>query len=692
MTHYLIDGIGVDYHTIRDELYKLSKNSRDKIRTRKQKYLNIPCAFDIETTSTYIAGSKVAYMYIWTYAIGEHIIIQGRTWDEWIKVNKLIAGCMVSPEWHLCVYVHNLAFEFQFFRGYIPVRNVLSTGTRQVISVESDIGIDYRCSYRLTGKSLSSLAHDVKSMSINKLQGDLDYRLIRTAKTRLTHREYAYTHNDVLIIVGYIRDCIKRDGHINNIPLTATGYVRRYFRDKCIYTRNTGYRNIIRRCKLTTDDYIMLREEFGGGFTHASCLNVMHVHNNVESWDETSAYPTMCLAYQYPMSQFYKESNPNRYKYHMQCHACLFRASVYNITPKIIAEHPISASHCRNIVNAVVDNGRIVSADALEITVNEVDWQVMLQYYNFDYEITDLRFAYKRYLPRQFVETLIELYETKTQLKGVADRAEDYMLAKNQFNAAYGMMVENIVKDSLIYKDGKWVKPDINIDDAIDDYNTSPKRFLYYAWGCWVTAYARRALLHVIAQLGDAHIYGDTDSTKCTKSNDKIFVKYNNYIKKQLRKICDYYDIDYNRLSPSTIKGDRKQIGIFERECTYKQFKTLGAKRYMYTDQADKVHTVISGVNNSTGGPWLQSVADKRNISPYALFDDDLIIPYEGCLRLTHTYIDHPLSGSITDYRGKSCKYDALASVHLEESNYTLNMLDSYIQYIHDIQGGYTLY
>lgn len=689
MISYRIDGRGLTFTEIQKLLTETAEASRDKVRTRKQKYLNLPCAFDIESTSTTVNGEKVAYMYLWTFAIGEHIIIQGRDWDEWQTAIHMIAACMVGEGFNLLIYVHNLEFEFQFMRHYVDITDVLTASKRQVIVAKTALGVEFRCSYKLSGKGLASLAGDVKSMNIQKLTGNLDYSKVRHARTKLTRREYAYALNDVLIIVGYIRDCINREGHICKIPLTMTGYTRRHFRAACLYGRRQSYRKKVHACNLTTETYALMVEEFGGGFTHASGLNVMHTHSNIQSWDETSAYPTMCLAYKFPASDFHPEHDATKYDFHLATHACLFRVRMSNVQPLIIAEHPLSESHCRALKNATVDNGRIVSAEYLETTLNEVDLQVIRRYYQADIDIFDFHYAYKRYLPREFVETLLELYEEKTRLKDIPEREEDYMLAKNKFNAAYGMMVEAVIKEGLEYKNGEWTEIEINAEEAITEYNKSSKRFLYYAWGCWVTAYARRALLHVVAKLGDAHIYGDTDSSKCKEGHEAVFLEYNRYISKQLYHICDYYGIDRKRLAPATVDGIKKPLGVFEHEADYKAFKTLGAKRYMYTDKDDKLHTVISGVDKKLGPSWFTATAAKLGTTPFVLFDDDLIIPYEGCGRLTHTYIDTPASGYIIDYRGKRGCYDSRSSSHLSNGHYTLSLLDSYIDYIHDLQEGY---
>ena len=92
------------------------KADMEKVKKGKVYYYNIPCAFDIETTSFYDNGEKVGLMYIWQFGINGYIFI-GRYWDEFIELlDKLRAEFDISVDTRLVIYVHNLAFEFQFIR------------------------------------------------------------------------------------------------------------------------------------------------------------------------------------------------------------------------------------------------------------------------------------------------------------------------------------------------------------------------------------------------------------------------------------------------------------------------------------------------------------------------------------------------------------------------------------------------
>ncbi|MEM1506600.1 hypothetical protein RG959_25010, partial [Domibacillus sp. 8LH] len=64
-----------------------------------------------------------------------------------------------------------------------------------------------------------------------------------------------------------------------------------------------------------------------------------------------------------------------------------------------------------------------------------------------------------------------------------------------------------------VYGD-EWGFEKVDVNEEIEKYNSSRKRFLYYAWGIWVTAYARRNLWTGILAVGNDYIYSDTDSLK----------------------------------------------------------------------------------------------------------------------------------------------------------------------------------
>ena len=243
-------------------LYKaFYKSTPIKARNRKL-YYNIPCAFDIETSSFIDdCGNKAACMYIWMLGIDGYCVI-GRTWDEFqTAISKIVKYCNLSEDVILPIYVHNLSYEFQFIKDRFVWNKVFALDTRKPNYCLTNNGIEFRCSYQLSGMSLSRVGNNLMKYKVNKKVGDLDYSKIRHSRTELSDTELGYCVNDVLVVMAYIQECIETEGDITKIPYTKTGYVRRYVRQACLGTskhRNSNYRTFIKNLTLESDEYLQL--------------------------------------------------------------------------------------------------------------------------------------------------------------------------------------------------------------------------------------------------------------------------------------------------------------------------------------------------------------------------------------------------------------------------------------------------
>ena len=277
------------------------------IRTKGMYLSNISCSFDIETTSFYNNTEKQAIMYEWSFCINGVCII-GRTWDEFLLlINKLINRYKLDENKHLIIYVHNLSYEFQFIRKLFIWKKVFSLDERKPIQAITMDGIEFRCSYMLSGYSLENLSKQLTKYKVEKLVGDLDYSLIRHSNTELAEKELGYCINDVLVVVAYIQETIEREGNITKIPLTKTGYVRNYTRNNCMYNGDTNkyknFRKIISALTIEPEEYILCKQAFAGGFTHANPLYSGEIMRNVDSFDFSSSYPYVIMSEKFPMSK-----------------------------------------------------------------------------------------------------------------------------------------------------------------------------------------------------------------------------------------------------------------------------------------------------------------------------------------------------------------------------------------------------
>ena len=208
---------------------------------KKETFLNIPAAFDIETSSFYDRDVKCAITYEWTFGIGyikddefRRLKTYGRTWEQFITLLDCISKLLSLDERRrLVVYVHNLPYEWQFMRKHFSWTKVFFIDQRKPVYAINNMGIEFRCSLKLSGKSLANTANDLLKYKAKKMVGDLDYSLIRTPITPLTPTELGYCEADVEVILCYIQEKIEQEGDITRIPLTKTGYVRRYCKNAC---------------------------------------------------------------------------------------------------------------------------------------------------------------------------------------------------------------------------------------------------------------------------------------------------------------------------------------------------------------------------------------------------------------------------------------------------------------------------
>ena len=206
----------------------------EKTRSKKITYMEVPASFDIEASSFYDEnGRKAATMYVWAFGLYGRVII-GRTWEEFVKTCETISLEMqLSGEQRLVVYVHNMDYDFQFFRKWLTWDKVFSLDERKPVYAISDLGIEFRCSYKLSGYSLETVGKNLKHIHVKKLAGDLDYSIPRHSATPLTEKELQYVINDAKVVMAYIAECMLDEGTIIKIPLTKTGYVRRFVRNRC---------------------------------------------------------------------------------------------------------------------------------------------------------------------------------------------------------------------------------------------------------------------------------------------------------------------------------------------------------------------------------------------------------------------------------------------------------------------------
>lgn len=711
-----------------ERVLSLALNEKNLMGNSKgEKFYNVPCAFDIETTSFYRDGDgrtydydqmqqlaakgkleKCAIMYVWQFGINGYLIV-GRTWGEFLAMCETLAKTLqLHQKQRLICYVHNLSYEFQFLRTLFEWEKVFSIDLRKPIYAITKTGIEFRCSYLLSGYSLAKLGEQLQTYKVSKLVGGLDYSLIRHNKTPLTDTEKLYCVNDIKVVMCYIQERINEYKGITKLPITKTGFVRKHCRALCLRTKNSvnktvpnwGYVDLMKDLQISgMQEFEMLQRAFQGGFTHANANYSGDVCENVDSYDFTSSYPFVMVSEMFPMSRGVKidVKTTKQFEFLISKYCCVFDVEFTNIFASRTNDNPISVSKCFVKENVAENNGRVVGAAKIALTITDVDFIILRNFYTWGKMRVGVMYCYKRgYLPTEFVKSILELYEKKTKLKGVSGMETEYLNSKEMLNSCYGMSVTNPLRDEFTYNgiwDTKQQTPEMK-RELLQAYNESKNRFLFYPWGVFVTAFARRNLFTGIYETGDDYIYSDTDSIKLMNGDKhkEYFKQYNARVIEKLRKACAFHKLPFSLCEPTTIKGVTKTLGVWDYEGRYKRFKTLGAKRYMIENEnamtvdgkSYPFSLTVSGVNKKAAIPYLVETFGESGV--FGAFDNYLDLPPRATGKNIHTYIDYEIKGEITDYLGNTATYQESTGVHLEPTGYTLSLSVMYLNYLRGIK------
>ena len=668
---------------------------------KKPKYLVYTFAtFDIETT-TIDNGTDTPYgfMYHWQMDVGGYVVT-GRRWEEWVEfMLKLVEIFKTDEIKNFVVYIYNEAFEFQFIRDFLNAHfdgfRVFATQRRIPIYVTTGNGVQFRCSYKLTNMSQEKAVQNELGVVHCKAAGDLDYLVIRTADTALDDTEFGYCVSDVVTLYELIeRRLINEHDNLESIPMTSTGYVRRDCRNAC--RKDENYREEFLKQEMTENVYKLLMEAGRGGNTHANRYMSGRVWHDVDSFDVASSYPSQMFLRKFPVSKFtpYGEiESMTELEGLLSEYACLFRVIFTGLEVRDNIGMPYIAiskatAHSKHVS---LDNGRVLSVinredrendrGYISLTLTDVDFEIIKEQYTWDdMSISDFHIATYGYLPEALLSQVMAYFKAKTELKDkikeeekrgdeeeAANLAYLYAKSKNRLNGIFGMCYTNPVHNVIsINEDGEWIEDAPEIADALKKYWKSRNSFLVYAWGVWITAWARRHLEDLFNALGqDKVIYGDTDSGKAVD----VDISKIDALNAKLMELADKRGAycDYN--------GTRYYMGIYEHEnkVPIAKFKTLGAKKYVYEDEKG-LHVTISGVNKKLGSKEIGSI---DNFVPGFIFKD------AGGMTLYYNDAEQGIHQITVD----GCTMTTASNIGMVNSTYEIGITEEYAELI-----GYNIY
>ena len=570
-----------------------------KGKSNNETYNDIIIMADTETSKETPGTVCKNYVVAWTISLRafDHNIVTlyGTKPSEMVQaIDKLITsmGGMKT-----IIYIHNLSYDWVFLRKFMmqdwgtPLHQ-LNTKAHYPVFIEFANGICLRDSLILAQRGLDKWAKDM-DVQHKKATGFWDYDKIRQQNGgRFTPHEKTYIEHDTLAGVECLQKTMDTLGKlIYAMPYTATGIPREIVRK--IGKEHNARDKFLRMVPKEYETQLMLENVFHGGYTHNNRHFIEEIiRGEVEAYDFASSYPTSMLLGKMPMGRFgpFEDCTVDFILRNAERYAYIFRLIL--IKPKLkddfIPMPVLQKSKAVQMINVVEDNGRILCAAYVEIFLNEIDLEIIAQQYTWEAAIcTDVRFCHKDYLPRWFTDYVYQCFIDKTMLKG-GDPVQ-YSIAKAKLNSLYGMCVQRPVKVQIEedYQSGDYSVAEDQDEAALyEKYINNRNSILPYQWGVWVTSYSMRELFR-FGKFAGTWLYSDTDSCYGLDWDKEGIRQFNENRKQQLR------DRGYGAVMHN---GREYWLGVAELDGQYKEFISVGAKRYAVRDLNDKLKITVAGV------------------------------------------------------------------------------------------------
>lgn len=663
----------IDFRINLERNIKDSETFRQKEGKKSVCYTKYEMSFDIETTQ--IKEIEKSFMYVGQFSFGnkygDKFEYLCRTWDDVFYVLELINKYSAENQTTAVIWIANLSYEMSFMLSrFEPEHLELMADTPRKPIYVNYKSLQFRDTLRVSGMSLRNTAKNY----CRTQKTELDYSTIRNSLTPLSDTELIYDFNDTRIcceFATYITEQTVEQGL--KLPYTQTGILRQYVKNA---SRESDYaKNVHTLFPKKAIDYLdIMSWLYMGGDTHARCDLVGELIGNtpecdiqaesVQCKDFTSSYPArMGQNDNYPVTPF-KRIYTDDIERHNKAFTYWYDITIDNI--QAINKHTYISKHKCKFLSPehIIDNGKIYSAKRIRIYVTEMDYECIKKLYTWSkLKINRAYSALKGRLPYYLLEPVFYFGQKKAELKkqGLSNTPE-YATAKAMYNAGYGLMVQKLHLDEIVYKDGKWItQTNSTYNDEIKHQILSP------FWGIWVTANARYELIRCMCACecsGSDSVYNDTDSLYLVNPDySKQFIKRYNAEKRAInKKVFSREQLQYFN-----------DLGELDSDPKIDKFKTLGAKRYVkqYTDKKG-FHQVatIAGLPKQAHNEHCK----KNNIDFFDGFTNGEIVDIFSAGKLCSKYNDEPYTAIVTDQYGNTETMSEKSGVCLCEIGFEIYM------------------
>ena len=622
------------------------------------KVLDEPCIIDIETSWNHDEEEPISWITSIQVYFNKKLQLFRKPSELMSYLLDLIHTYDLNKDRQLMIVIHNQSYDLSYLLPYIqkdlPFRedhNSLLLDEHKIINYRQG-GLDFRCSYLLTRKSLEALGNDFNVQHKKKI-GLYNYEAIHYQDDKLSKKELEYAAHDVLSLYECFQKQLELHGDTTaTVPYTHTGYIRRVLRRSCSqdkYYRNTYFRNTRLQC----ESYKFCLNSYAGGYTHNNRfyrdrvvypekLGKVGKHR-----DFRSHYPTQLVHYPLPfgkpMVYYDVASSTSRYlspdidideilnlypKFSTITHIAINSVSLRDpmcSMPFMQESKMYFPEENKDKFRILSDNGRVIKVTSrdpdeyFETYVDNHTLKILNEQYDIDYVILKVIRFRNRQIPACIKNVIDDLFRSKSDLKYVVKECEkkygkfaeetvkaeaELMLAKSLLNSIYGCLATNPVRESYDIDTDKRdldgnlipiyvsevVQSDQEIQEALDKYYRGRKNFLPYQVGCFCTALAKYELYEYIKAIGYENVlYCDTDS--CYYLSDPEIEKRVEALNREKNKTAPYV---------TDSKGKVIYYDVFEEEPDFLAFKGLHSKCYGVVitgkDGRPELQVTIAGV------------------------------------------------------------------------------------------------
>lgn len=547
----------------------------------------------------------VNYVVAWTISLRAYnrniATLYGHKPSEFTDCLKEMLSFLPGDETFL--YFHNLSYDWCFLERFLikefgEPEHQLNVKSHYPLVIAWDKFI-LRDSLLLAQRGLEKWAEDM-GVEHQKAVGMWDYEKIRLQSDDFTAEELLYIENDTLAgveCIQYTLDALSKN--LSSIPLTATGIPRNEVRKRG--KENKAHDEYFVKGTPDFDFQMILELLFHGGYSHGNRhLIGIIIRELMKCYDFKSSYPFWLICGKFPYGGW-TETDDKPLEYILKFskkYAFIFKCCIYGLDLKKGMPMPaVQVSKCLKTVNAIADNGRILSADYIEFYCNSVDINVIA--YEYDMAAisrTEVRYSRQDYLPRWFTDYVFQCFKEKEETDKDKDPV-NYSIRKAKVNSLYGMCAQKPVKDDIVqnYEDGTYDTIEMDPDESYqymkekyEEWCGQYHNVMLYTTGIWCTSLAQKALFE-LGRCCKTWVYSDTDSIYGYGWNVEKIERYNNKVKNML--ISRGYGAVINA------KGEESWLGIADLDKDgIQEFVTLGAKRYAYRDSKGELKITVAGV------------------------------------------------------------------------------------------------